>query len=136
MKRKEIQPKIGFNGYWQWIQSPKNYDYDITGKYLFFSEDKQRLMNIAMEEIKHHDFHIAKVNSELVGNNKEHVLCLYYKDNSRKDELADRVKKQYPDVKYRYWKSDEQTLSGQYSKEFLNKLDDDTRRRYTSKKTN
>jgi hypothetical protein len=51
----------------------------------------------------------------------EYVLCLYYKDDSRKDELATKYRNR-SELKYRYWKSDEDTLTGKYSKEFLDKL--------------
>jgi hypothetical protein len=51
----------------------------------------------------------------------EYVLCLYYKDDSRKYELAKKYGNQ-SEVKYRYWKSDADTLAGKYSKEFLNTL--------------
>lgn len=132
MKKRKV--KIDFDGYWYWISSPKDFSYKITGKYLFFSPNKRRLIEIATREILQHKFHKAKVNSKLIGNTTEYVLCLYYEDDSRKYELADRVKRDYSDVKYRYWKSDQPTLSGQYSQEFLGKLNRDTRRRFTSKK--
>ena len=113
--------KVMFNGYWIWLSSEKKPNYDITGKYLFFSPDKEKLIEIATNEIEKHEFHRAKVNMNILKGQTEHVLCLYYKDDSKKHELADRNKKEYG-VKYRYWKSDEATLKGQYSKEFLAKL--------------
>ena len=73
------------------------------------------------------------MNENLLEGQTEHVLCLYYKDGSRKDELADRNKEKYG-VKYRYWKSDEATLKGQYSKEFLDKLGKSDRRYFTKDK--
>jgi hypothetical protein len=123
-----------FSGYWYWILSLRPYDYKITGKYLFFSIDRERLIEIAKQEILHHQFHKAKVNSELLGKNVEYVLCLYYKDDSRKHELADRCRDEYPDVNYRYWKSDERTLGGEYSPEFLSKLDAESRLAFTAPK--
>jgi hypothetical protein len=54
-------------------------------------------------------------------------------DDSRKHELAERNRQEYG-VKYRYWKSDEATLKGQYSKEFLNKLPESERNHFTSGK--
>ncbi len=110
-----------FTGFWIWIFSEKKPNYEITGKYLFFSSDKDKLIEIATNEIDNHDFHKAKVNSILLEGQTEHVLCLYYKDDSRKHELAERNRQEYG-VKYRYWKSDKATLKGQYSKEFLDKL--------------
>ena len=126
--------KKEFNGFWIWVRSPDKPDYKITGKYLFFSEERERLLEIAKNEILNHGFHRAKVNSRLLGKSTEHVLCLYYKDDSRKSELAERQKLEYPDVNYRYWKSDEATLKGEYSKEFLRKLSKDQRKYFTSKK--
>jgi len=111
-----------FDGYWIWLGSPVKPTYTITGKYLFFSENKERLIEIAKKEIENHGFHKAKVNDKLIGSGTEYVLCLYYKDDSRKQEMADRQRQEYPDVKYRYWKSDEDTIKGKYSQEFLQKL--------------
>jgi len=129
-----LDVKKEFDGFWIWVRSPDKPDYKITGKYLFFSEERERLLEIAKNEILNHGFHRAKVNSRLLGKSTEHVLCLYYKDDSRKSELAERQKLEYPDVNYRYWKSDEATLKGEYSKEFLRKLSKDQRKYYTSKK--
>ena len=125
--------KSVFDGYWIWLLSEEKPSYSITGKYLFFSDDKDKLIGIATNEIENHGFHRAKVNENLLEGQTEHVLCLYYKDDSRKHELADRNKQEYG-VKYRYWKSDEATLKGQYSKEFLNKLPGSERRHFTSEK--
>jgi len=125
--------KVKFNGYWIWLLSEKKPSYTITGKYLFFSEDKDKLIGIATNEIENHGFHRAKVNMNILEGQTEHVLCLYYKDDSRKYELDDRNKQEYG-VKYRYWKSDEATLRGQYSREFLSKLSGSERRHFTSEK--
>jgi hypothetical protein len=122
-----------FNGFWIWLLSEEKPSYAIIGKYLFFCEDKDKLIGIATNEIENHGFHRAKVNENLLEGQTEHVLCLYYKDDSRKQELAERNKQEYG-VKYRYWKSDEATLKGQYSQEFLSKLPESKRRRFTSEK--
>ena len=107
--------------YWERFRHSKNPEYQITGKYLFFSENRELLKQIAIDEIKNNNFHSAKINLE--GRNiGEYVLCLYYKDDSRKYELASKYRDR-PNLKYRYWKSDEDTLKGKYSKEFLEKLD-------------
>jgi hypothetical protein len=125
--------KQRFDGYWIWLLSEKKPDYDILGKYLFFHENKDRLIEIARNEIDNHGFHEAKVNENLLEGQTEHVLCLYYKDDSRKQELANRNKQEYG-AKYRYWKSDEATLKGQYSQEFLRKLPKSERKHFTSEK--
>ena len=120
-------------GYWIWLLSEHKPDYRIKGKYLFFDEDMDKLIEIASNEIEKYGFHKAKVNKYLLQGQTEHVLCLYYKDDSRKHELAERNKQEYG-VKYRYWKSDEATLNGQYSKEFLEKLPASRRKHFTSEK--
>jgi len=125
--------KTIFDGYWIWLLKEEKPEYQITGKYLFFSKDKGRLIGIATNEIENHSFHKAKVNEHLLNGQTEHVLCLYYKDDSRKNELAERNKDGHG-VKYRYWKSDEATLKGQYSKEFLEKLGRNERAHFTSEK--
>jgi hypothetical protein len=125
--------KERFGGYWIWLLSEKRPDYEILGKYLFFHEDKDKLIEIARNEIDNHGFHEAKVNEHLLEGQTEHVLCLYYKDDSRKHELGERNKQEYG-VKYRYWKSDEATLKGQYSQEFLSKLPTSERKHFTSEK--
>jgi len=112
---------------WIYLMKEEKPPYRIFGKYLFFNENKERLIEIAKKEIENHDFHVAKVSNTLRGSNTEHVLCLYYKDDSRKNELADRNKHEY-DVKYRYWKSDAATRKGEYSQEFLSKLPEDERK--------
>jgi hypothetical protein len=119
-----------FDGYWIWLSSEEEPKERIIGKYLFFSEDKDKLIEIANNEIKNHGFHKAKVNENLLEGQTEHVLCLYYADDSRKQELAERNKQEYK-VKYRYWKSDKATLKGQYSKEFLEKLSPAERQYFT-----
>ncbi len=118
--------KIEFDGYWIHVSSGTPPPYEIKGKYLFFSKDKDQLLEIAQDEIVHHGFHRAKVNAELLGKNAEHVMCLYYRDDSRKDELAGRAKSEHQ-VKCRYWKSDVDTRGGRYSDEFLANLDPSTR---------
>lgn len=87
----------------------------ITGKYLFFSTDRKALIEIALNEIERGPFVSAKVNApENPPVGGDYVLCLYYRDDSLKYELARRYK---PDglVRYRYWKSDRDTYSGRYS---------------------
>ncbi len=120
------------NGHWNWLSSEEKADYIITGKYLFFSPDRERLVEIAKKEINEHGFHKAKVNRNLLEGRSEYVLCLYYKDDSRKHELAQRNRQEYG-VKYRFWKTDEATLRGQYSEEFLSKLSESDKRRFTLK---
>ena len=103
---------------WCYFYSDSKCDYKITGKYLFFSANVNKLIDIIWNEFMNYNFHHAKINLELRMNHKEYVLCLYYKDDSRADELYKRNEDEY-NVKYRFWKSDEDTLAGRYSKKFL-----------------
>jgi len=73
------------------------------------------------------------VNDKLLEGQTDHVLCLYYMDDSRKHELAERNKQEYG-VRYRYWKSDSDTLKGKYSREFLDKLPKYHRKHFTTSK--
>src|SRR5262249_55220137 len=90
--------------------------------YLFFSVNRDLLVDIAVEELEKGGFHQAKTHmADVIPPTGEYVLCLYYKDNSRRDELAAKYRNR-PELNYRYWKSDEDTRAGKYSKEFLEKL--------------
>jgi len=93
-------------------------DFEITGKYLFFHPNFEILTQVANDEIAHNDFDVAKINSSLDKHATDYVLCLYYRDDSRKNELADKYQKKNG-IRYRYWKSDEDTVKGKYSKEYL-----------------
>lgn len=109
------------DGYWIWyLRKPRPEAVQITGKYLFFSQNREILERIAIHEIETNDFYKAKIprEGEQIG---EYVLCLYYKDDSRRIELAKKYR-DHPNVDYRYWKSDRDTLEGKYSEKFLAKL--------------
>lgn len=117
--------------YWTWIHKTTDsrqeaLEFDrihaqITGKYLFFSVNRERLIALATKEILDHGFLLAKV--PLLGKNigEEYVLCLYFTDDSRKEELAQRYG-QDKEIRYRYWKSDADTRAAKYSKEFLDEF--------------
>lgn len=94
----------------------------ITGKYLFFSADQSALLN---RELIQNDFHVAKIPARNPPG-KDYVLCLYDSDDSRRNELASRVKTDYADlpVKYRYWKSNDDSRAGKYSARFLSSMPD------------
>ncbi len=96
-------------------------DFGITGKYLFFHSNPEVLEKIASDEIGSNGFDVAKISTKLLGTQTEHVLCLYYKNDSRKQELAEKYQEKNG-IKYRYWKSDEDTLKGKYSKQYLDNL--------------
>ena len=112
------------DGYWEWFDRSdiQTVPYEITGKYLFFSLKRDLLVEIAINELEHGGFHRAKTHmAGVTPPSGEYVLCLYYKDDSRKHEMAYKYGNR-SELKYRYWKNDADTLSGKYSKQFLNKL--------------
>lgn len=118
------------NGYWEWFIHEDKMNYQITGKYLFFCKDRKVLRRIAIDEIKNNNFHYAKVNMGGKNHGAEYVLCLYYKDNNRKRELAIKYKNR-SNVEYRYWKSNENTGKRNYSEKFLSKLSLEEREKWT-----
>jgi hypothetical protein len=136
MKTKRVSKDIRTlsDGHWEWFLGTEEPPYEITGKYLFFSVDRELLVKIAVEELESGNFHHAKI--PMVGKNvsPEYVLCLYYKDDSRKHELASKYRN-LEGVRYRYWKSDEATRKGEYSEQFLQSLTPEERKLFTGKKS-
>lgn len=123
-----------FDGYWIHFYRRPAKPQNVTGKYLFFSQADLLLYKLAIDELRNNEFFSAKVNSWLLGANTEYVLCIYYKNDSRKNELADRYRGR-PNLKYRYWKTDDATRKGIYSEEFLGKLDEKTSSDFTNKRS-
>ena len=120
---------LHFDGYWVWVRPKERGSHHVSGKYLFFSKDTEKLKEIALAEIRTHGFHQAKYNTEPLVGQTESVLCLYYSDESRQHEVAKRARAY--GVKYRYWKSDADTAAGRYSERFLSKLSPPDRERLT-----
>lgn len=121
------------DGNWYWYIKIPKVTTKILGKYLFYSRDKKELINIAINELKSNNFPVAKINTDDTKKGEDYVLCLYYYDDSRKEELADRYKSNNK-VEYRYWKSDENTLKGKYSDKFLSKLSPEEQKEWTRQK--
>ena len=113
-----------YDGYWEWFDRSDIpiAPYEITGKYLFFSLKRDLLIEIAIDELENGGFHNAKTHmTGITPPSGEYVLCLYYKDYSRRHELAAKYRDR-TGLKYRYWKSDSETLAGKYSKQLLDEL--------------
>jgi len=104
---------------WLYIRSNAEPPYEIAGKYLFYAPGVTTVIRLAIAEIRHRGFHHAKVAPFLIRRATDHVLCLYYANDSRKHELRERYGDDSPSLRYRYWKSDADTLDGKYSKQFL-----------------
>jgi hypothetical protein len=105
--------------WWIRFNDPKqssSYTGTQIGKYLFFCKDQKTLLHLCTYEITEHGFIYAKVSTTAA--NGDYVCCLYWKDASRKYELAKRYKSRQ-DIKYRYWKSNADTLAGKYSQKYL-----------------
>ncbi len=110
---------ICVDDYWIRFGNPRqssSFIGDLIGKYLFFCKNQETLIKLCEYEIIKHNFEIAKVSTN--ANNGEYVCCLYWADDKRKYELANRYKYR-EDIKYRYWKSNADTRAGKYSKQYL-----------------
>ncbi len=124
------------DGYWEWFERSDMpvIPYEITGKYLFFSLNRELLIEIAINELANNGFHQAKTPmSGITPVSGEYVLCLYYKNDSRKHELAEKYRG-WSESKYRYWKSDSDTIAGKYSKQFLDKLSSNNQKIFLTKR--
>lgn len=101
------------------VEHEKPY-HGTLGKYLFFSDDKEELKRLAKEILSNYNLYSAKVpksDEPKPSSGFGFVLCVYDSKSRFKSELrqfADEEK-----IKYRYWKSDADTLRGKYSKQFL-----------------
>lgn len=92
---------------------------EISGKYLFFSQNKESLIKLAKELLIKYNLPQAKVpKNDAIG--KDYVLCVYDIGPRFKQEM-----KQFADevlIKYRYWKSNADTAAGKYSEKFKRQL--------------
>lgn len=100
------------------IQQQKEEYHGTLGKYMFFSDDKQSLIDLAKEILKTYDLWHAKVPlSDTARSDKwfGFVLCIYDYKNRYSKELAERTKE---GIAYRHWKSDTATIKWEYSKQY------------------
>lgn len=92
----------------------------ITGKYLFFSDDKELLLENAKEIMQTFSLTDAKINFYEKSKHDDgfgHVLCIY--DTEPRFKLRMAQYGHVPLLNYRGWKFDADTLAGKYSKKFL-----------------
>lgn len=118
MKQYTQVPEIETEG-WTYIgykEYAEEMNTDEAGKYLFFHTDRNLLIKIAKKEIHDNEFKLAKVSKD--ERSGSHVLCLYWYNDSRAKEF----KNKYPNVAYRWWKSNKATREGLYSQQFLDSL--------------
>jgi hypothetical protein len=89
---------------WLALVSSQRPPYDVTGMFLLWSSDRERLLEIARAEIASGRFHEGRVNVRPGTRPPEHVLCLYAPDGSQRAELARRVRDSGGGIAYLYWK--------------------------------
>jgi hypothetical protein len=89
---------------WMVICSSRPPSYDVTGMYLLWSSDRDRLLEIARTEIGSGAFHEARLSIVPGSPPAEHVLCLFAADGSRKTALAHRVRDSGGGITYLYWR--------------------------------
>lgn len=92
---------------WEWFTLDEVPPYKIVGKYLFYG-DRDALVAIARDALANHGFHKAKIPRLGYSGVPEYVLCLYYKDDSRKNEVA-ALYGNMPNVRFDRWKTDAET---------------------------
>ena len=106
---------------WFWVKnddSNQNRN-EITGKYLFFSDNKNELIELAENILEKYSLLVAKTPSSDIPNNSNgfgFVLCVYDTENRYCNELK---KLETNTISFRYWKSDNATRAGKYSKQFV-----------------
>ena len=114
--------EIKNNGHWTYII---NEDVKLTspiiGKYLFFSSNKEELIELAKTILNDFELSRAKVPTKS-RQNTDYVLCVYSIDDNLKYKL-----KQYEtnSIRYRYFKTDADTKAGKYSNQYLNQISKD-----------
>jgi hypothetical protein len=125
--------KIPKNGwyYYRYIYKSKDKSEKSLGKYLFFSKNFDILEKIAIDELENNGFNSAKINGEENKKGSEFVLCIYYANDSRKDELTEKYRTQ-PEVRCGFWKSNKDTSNGKYSEKFLENLSLEERSKWTN----
>jgi hypothetical protein len=88
------------------------------------SPDRERLIDVARDEIEEHGFAHAKVSRSLEGTQTDYVLCLY----DTGPEHVTEVRRRHPEARCPGWKSDAATERGEYSQTYLSRLAKPTRR--------
>lgn len=88
------------------------------GKYMFFSDNKEKLISLGKEILLKYYLYNAKVPQTNIPKNSKgfgFVLCIYDEKNTYTSELC---KYSSADINYRFWKSDYDTINGVYSNNF------------------
>jgi len=85
-------------------EAKKSY-HGTIGKYLFFSENREKLLKLGKKILKENNLSFAKISNK--PRDKSYVLCVYDYEPRFKYEFK---KYETKECHYRYWKSDEQTI--------------------------
>lgn len=97
--------EIRERGRWLYFVSFAEKDYVVVGKYLFFAPRPELLVRPAALALER-GFHHAKI-SRFKGEWTNHVLCVYWKDDSRLEQM--RAMALELDLGFGGWKTDAQT---------------------------
>ncbi|HVS43048.1 MAG TPA: hypothetical protein VMU20_12330 [Candidatus Dormibacteraeota bacterium] len=89
---------------WTVLVSSQPPGYDVTGMYLLWGSDRERLLEIARAEIAGGRFHEARLSVVPGRRPAEHVLCLLAPDGAQRVDLARRVRDSGGGITYLYWK--------------------------------
>lgn len=94
------------------------------GKYQFFSDDKETLIQLAKEILIKYKLFNAKVplSNTPRKTNKGFGFGLFIYDSKPKFKIELRNYSDEKNIRYRYWKSDDDTLKGKYSSKFIESL--------------
>jgi hypothetical protein len=106
--------------YWTWTKNEETgvKPGEVIGKYLFFSDDKALLQKTGEEILSEHGLPHMKISADRNAGADEgfgYVLCVYSKDSSLRNELK---QKEVPGLNYRFFKTDDATRAGIYSKNY------------------
>ncbi len=83
----------------------------VSGKYLFFSTDRDRLIALAKTILQEYGLSESKVSFGNGLKGQDLVLCIYDYKNRFANDLR-KYADEDNDMKYRYWKSNKDTILG------------------------
>jgi len=89
---------------WTVLCSAQPPGYDVTGMYLLWGSDRERLREIGRHELEAGNFHEARLSVEPGRRPAEHVLCIFAADGSQRETLAARVRDSGGGITYLYWR--------------------------------
>jgi hypothetical protein len=93
-------------GSWLYLVGPRERDYTSVGKYMFFSPRPEALVPAGRDALLELDFHHGKISRYRRGY-PNHVLCVYWYDDSRLEEMGALAAKH--GLEYGGWKTNAET---------------------------